>query len=58
MLKSNKESNYSKETINSRIYITINGLGIALYDRRPTVAKFLEANERKKLLKFTKFMNM
>lgn len=49
-LKSNKQSSYSREAMNSRMYIALNGKGTALYDPRPAVAKILEAKERRRKL--------
>jgi hypothetical protein len=41
-LKTAKQSSYSREAINSRMYIALNGEGTALFNPRPAVAKFLE----------------
>lgn len=50
ILKTNKQSSYSREAINSRMYIALNGTGTALFDPRPAVAKFLESKERRRKL--------
>lgn len=49
-LKTAKQSGYSRNALNSRMYIALNGIGTALYDPRPAVAKFLEEKERRKKL--------
>ncbi|KAL4148449.1 hypothetical protein QTP88_002689 [Uroleucon formosanum] len=49
-LKTSKQSSYSREAINSRMYIALNGIGTALFDPRPAVAKFLESKERRRKL--------
>jgi len=49
-LKTNKQSSYSREAINSRRYIALNGIGTALFDPKPAVAKFLESKERRRKL--------
>lgn len=49
-LKTNKQSSYSREAINSRMYIAFNGIGTVYYDPRPAVAKFLESKERRRKL--------
>jgi len=50
ILKTNKQSSYSREAINSRMYIALNGTGTALFDPMPAVAKFLESKERRRKL--------
>jgi len=47
ILKSNKQSCYSRDAINSRMYITLNSTGTANFDPRPAVAKFLRTKERR-----------
>lgn len=47
ILKTNKQSNYSRETINSRLYIALNSSGTAHFDPRPSVARFLEKKQRR-----------
>lgn len=49
-LKTNKQSSYSRKALNSRMYIALNGVGTALFDPRPAVAKFLEVKERRRKL--------
>ena len=50
ILKSSKQLGLSREAINSRMYIALNGTGTAHYDPRPAVAKFLESKERRRKL--------
>jgi len=47
ILKSKKQSCYSRETLNHRMHISCNGVDTAFYDPRPAVAKFLEMKERR-----------
>lgn len=49
-LKTVKQSNLSREALNSRMYIALNGTGTAFFDPRPAVAKFLEKKERRRKL--------
>jgi len=49
-LISNKQFNYLREAINSRMYVATNGVGTALYDSRLAVGKLLEAKARKRKL--------
>lgn len=49
-LKSNKQSSLSRNAINSRMYIALNGAGTALFDPRPAVIKFLELKDRREKL--------
>lgn len=49
-LKSNKQSSLSREALNSRMCIALNGIGTAFFDPRPSVAKFLEKKERRRKL--------
>lgn len=49
-LKTNKQSSLSREALNSRMYIALNGVGTAFFDPRPAVAKFLEKKERRRKL--------
>lgn len=49
-LKSNKQSGLSREALNSRMRIALNGIGTANFDPRPSVAKFLEKKERRRKL--------
>lgn len=42
ILKGPKQSSYSREAINSRMYIALNSSGTAHFDPRPAVAKFLQ----------------
>lgn len=46
ILKTNKQSNYSREAINSRLYIALNSSGTAHFDPRPSVARFLQKKQR------------
>ena len=41
ILKGPKQSRYSRDAINSRMYISLNSGGTAHFDLRPAVAKFL-----------------
>lgn len=50
ILKSDKQSNYSREALNSRMIIALNGKGTAHYDPRPAVIEFLERKERRQKL--------
>jgi len=47
ILKTNKQSNYSMEAINSRLYIALNSSGTAHFDPRPSVARFLQKKQRR-----------
>lgn len=49
-LKSSKQSSYSREALNSRMYIALNGVGTPFFDPRPAVAKFLEIKDRRRKL--------
>lgn len=49
-LKTIKQTCLSREAINSRMYIALNGIGTAYFDPRPAVAKFLEKKERRRKL--------
>ena len=42
IIKGPKQSSYSREAINSRMYIALNSGGTAHFDPRPAVAKFLK----------------
>ena len=50
ILKSNKQSSFSREALNSRMYIALNGVGTSFYDPRPAVGRFLEKKERRRKL--------
>lgn len=50
ILKTNKQSCCSRETLNWRMCIALNGTGTAFYDPRPAVAKFSESKERRRKL--------
>ena len=45
IIKGPKQSSYSREAINSRMYMALNSGGTAHFDLRPTVAKFLKKKE-------------
>lgn len=45
--KGPKQSCYSREAINSRMFIALNGNGTASFDPRPAVAAFLQKKERR-----------
>ncbi|KAE9527914.1 hypothetical protein AGLY_012738 [Aphis glycines] len=47
ILKTNKQSNYSREAINSHLYIALNSSGTAHFDPRPSVARFLQKKQRR-----------
>lgn len=47
ILKGPKQSSYSREAINSRMYIALNSGGTAHFDPRPAVAKFLQKKQRR-----------
>lgn len=47
IIKTSKQSSYSKEAVNSRMYIALNGTGTAYFDPRPAVARFLQQKERR-----------
>lgn len=47
ILKTNKQSNYSREAINSRLYIALNSSGTAYFDPQPSVARFLQKKQRR-----------
>jgi hypothetical protein len=47
ILKGPKQSSYSRDAINSRMYISLNSGGTAHFDPRPAVAKFLMKKERR-----------
>jgi len=46
ILKTNKQSSYSREAINSRLYIALSSSGTAHFDPRPSVARFLQKKQR------------
>ncbi|KAL4141599.1 hypothetical protein QTP88_004215 [Uroleucon formosanum] len=50
VLKTNKQPNYSREAINSHLYIALNSSGTAYFDPRPSVARFLQNKQRRKKL--------
>jgi len=46
-IKSNHRLSTSDETMNSRMFVALNGVGTALYDPRPAVAVFLRKKARR-----------
>lgn len=46
-MKSNKQSCYSRDAINSRMYIALNSTGIANLDPGSAVVKFLKSKKRR-----------
>ena len=47
LIRSSHRLSMSEETVNSRLLVALNGVGTALYDPRPAVAKFLALKDRR-----------
>ena len=45
-IKTDHKSNILEETINNRLFVSLNGVGTANYDPRPAVIEFLKKKER------------
>lgn len=46
-IKTDNKSNILEETINNRLYVSLNGVGTENYDPRPAVIEFLKKKERR-----------
>ena len=47
MVMSSHRLSMAEDTVNSRLLVSLNGVGTASYDPRPAVAKFLTSKDRR-----------
>lgn len=60
ILKTSEQSSYSRNTLNSRMYIALNGVSTTFVDPRPAVIRFFKATKEGEnfLMKFTSYIQV